>query len=74
MLQAMSEHAELLNVGLNAAMVVIWAVYLQLFLIKSSAQYPQHDSHRSWGRAGAAFQMSGNKSQLWRDLYTGDCG
>ncbi|MGY6697342.1 MAG: hypothetical protein ACXIUW_15130 [Roseinatronobacter sp.] len=32
MLQAMSEHAELLNVGLNAAMVVIWAVYLQLFL------------------------------------------
>lgn len=33
MLQTLSDHAPLLNAGLNAAMVLIWVVYLQIFLV-----------------------------------------
>ncbi len=38
MIQLLSEHVDLLNAALNAAMIIIWFVYLQIFLVSHRRQ------------------------------------
>ena len=60
MLQFMSDHIQVVNAVLNAAMVVIWVVYLQIFLI----------SHRRQSRSVIHIDLGAAKGAQSRCLVT----